>query len=82
MTDHGLGHASRTVAIIRELEKKNVNVIIRSNDPFEFLKKSLHEVKIIKGQTFSINQKQEKIFSCGLKKCLLSYKKSPQLYKK
>ncbi len=51
MTDHGLGHASRTVAIIRELEKKNVNVIIRSNDPFEFLKKSLHEVKIIKGQT-------------------------------
>lgn len=51
VTDHGLGHASRTVAIIRELKKKNIHIIIRSNDPFGFLKKSLPGVKIISGQT-------------------------------
>lgn len=51
VTDHGLGHASRTVAIIRELEKKKVKITIRSNDPFEFLKKSLPGIKIIPGQT-------------------------------
>jgi hypothetical protein len=51
ITDHGLGHASRTVAIIRELEKKNIQVIIRSNDIFGFLKKSLPNIKIISGHT-------------------------------
>lgn len=51
MTDHGLGHASRTVAIIRELKKKKIQITIRSNDPFGFLKTSLPEIKIIHGQT-------------------------------
>ena len=37
VTDHGLGHASRTVAIIRELRKKKIQIVIRSNDPFKFL---------------------------------------------
>ena len=51
VTDHGLGHASRTVAIIRELRKKKIQIVIRSNDPFKFLKQSLPEIKIISGQT-------------------------------
>ena len=51
VTDHGLGHASRTVAIIRELKKEKIEIIIRSNDPFGFFKKSLPGIKIISGQT-------------------------------
>jgi len=51
VTDHGLGHATRTVAIIRELKKRCVDVVIRSNDPFHFFKKSLPDVKIIYGST-------------------------------
>ncbi len=51
VTDHGLGHASRTVAIIRELKKKKIQIIVRSNDPFGFLKISLPEIEIISGQT-------------------------------
>ena len=51
VTDHGLGHASRTVAIIRELKKKKIQITVRSNDPFGFLKISLPEIEIISGQT-------------------------------
>jgi|TARA_B110000914_G_scaffold223286_1_gene238458 uncharacterized protein (TIGR00661 family) len=51
VTDHGLGHASRTVAIIRELKKKNIQIIVRNNDPFEFFKKSLPGIQIISGDT-------------------------------
>ena len=51
VTDHGLGHASRTVAIIREMQKKKIKIIIRNNDPFGFLRKSLPGIKIIHGQT-------------------------------
>ncbi len=51
VTDHGLGHASRTVAIIRELKKKNIQIIIRNNDPFGFFRKSLPGIQIISGQT-------------------------------
>tara|TARA_B110000495_G_scaffold155943_1_gene139365 strand:+ start:322 stop:1332 length:1011 start_codon:yes stop_codon:yes gene_type:complete len=51
VTDHGLGHATRTVAIVRELAKKKTQVTIRSTDPTKFLKKSLPGIKIINGQT-------------------------------
>lgn len=47
VTDHGLGHASRTVAIVRELLKENVKVVIRNNDPIRFFKKSLPKLRII-----------------------------------
>ena len=40
ITDHGLGHSSRSVAIIREMIKKKINVIVRSNNE-KFFKKSL-----------------------------------------
>ncbi|MDE2589313.1 MAG: hypothetical protein KGL95_06570, partial [Patescibacteria group bacterium] len=51
VTDHGLGHASRTVAIIRELEKKKVTSIVRNDDPISFFRQSLHGTKIVPGQT-------------------------------
>jgi soluble P-type ATPase len=51
ITDHGLGHATRTVAIIRELKKKSIDVVVRSNDKLGFLKKSLPDVQIIHGST-------------------------------
>ena len=50
ITDHGLGHSSRSVAIIREMIKKKINVIVRSNNE-KFFKKSLPNVKIILGKT-------------------------------
>ncbi len=50
VTDHGLGHASRSVALIRELIKHEKRIIIRSNDDYDFLKKSLPRLKIVKGQ--------------------------------
>ena len=51
ITDHGLGHATRSVALIRELEKHDIELVIRNNDAHNFLKKSLPEIKIIAGQT-------------------------------
>jgi UDP-N-acetylglucosamine:LPS N-acetylglucosamine transferase len=51
VTDHGLGHASRTIAITRELLKKKVNVIIRNDDPLSFFRQSLLRTKITTGQT-------------------------------
>lgn len=51
ITDHGLGHASRTVAITRELLKKKATVIIRNDDPISFFRQSLQDVKIVKGKT-------------------------------
>jgi UDP:flavonoid glycosyltransferase YjiC (YdhE family) len=51
VTPHGLGHSSRTVAIARELARRKVEVIIRSEDRSSFLKKSLPSTRIIKGRT-------------------------------
>ena len=51
ITDHGLGHASRTAAVVRELLQMNAKVVIRNNDPLSFFKKSLPTCKIIKGPT-------------------------------
>ena len=48
VTDHGLGHSTRTVAIIRELQKYS-DVIIRGNDSYQLLRKSLPDTKIILG---------------------------------
>lgn len=51
VTDHGLGHATRTVAVVRELLKRNAKVTIRSNDPRSFFKRSLPDVQTIPGMT-------------------------------
>lgn len=51
ITDHGLGHATRSVAMIRELQKQNVEVIIRNSKLIRFLEKSLPGTKIISGIT-------------------------------
>ncbi len=51
ITDHGRGHATRSIAIIRELEKLNFDIIIRNSNSFEFLKKSLPKTRIINGIT-------------------------------
>ena len=51
ITDHGLGHASRSVAIIRELQKSNIRVIIRNSNSINFLKSSLPGIEIIDGIT-------------------------------
>jgi uncharacterized protein (TIGR00661 family) len=50
ITDHGLGHSTRSVAIIKELIKHS-DVIIRSNDSFQLLRKSLPQTKILHGST-------------------------------
>ena len=51
VTEHGLGHASRTVAIVRDLLRYNVEVIIRNDDPISFFKKSLPKTRVVTGET-------------------------------
>lgn len=51
ITDHGRGHATRTVAIIRELQKIGIEVIIRNSNVQEFLHKSLPDTSVIPGIT-------------------------------
>ena len=51
ITDHGLGHATRSVAIIRELKKLNVRLILRNSNCINFLRESLPDIQIIPGIT-------------------------------
>ena len=48
VTDHGLGHSSRTIGILRELQKKKVKITIRSNNQV-FFKKSMPNIKNVLG---------------------------------
>ena len=50
ITDHGLGHTTRSVAVIRELVKERIEVIIR-NSNLNYLNKSLPYIKTISGMT-------------------------------
>ena len=50
ITDHGLGHTTRSVAIIRELFKEGIEVTIR-NSNVNYLNKSLPYIKTISGTT-------------------------------
>lgn len=51
ITDHGRGHATRSVAIIRELQKLNVEVVVRNSNVKDFLTKSLPNTKVLDGIT-------------------------------
>ena len=50
VTDHGLGHATRSIALIRELVKNDIQIIIRSHDSSKILHKSLPGIKILDEQ--------------------------------
>ena len=45
ITDHGLGHATRSVAIIRELQKIGVEVIIRNSNAKQLLKTQICSIR-------------------------------------
>ena len=49
VTDHGLGHLTRTISIIREFDE-NVEFIIRNSNE-KFIKKSLNNTRVFSGQT-------------------------------
>lgn len=51
ITDQGRGHATRSIAIIRELQKSNIEVIVRNSNVKDFLMKSLPNTSIISGIT-------------------------------
>jgi len=51
VTDHGKGHATRSIAIIQEILKRNVEVTIRNTNAIEFFKQTLPDVKTISGKT-------------------------------
>ncbi len=51
VSDHGNGHATRSIAIIQEILKHNVEVIIRNTGALNFFKQSLPNTKIIPGKT-------------------------------
>ena len=68
ITDHGMGHATRSIAIIRKLKELGIEVIVRNSNSANIIKKSLPNTEIITGLTdvgpiiksngISINQKQ------------------------
>lgn len=68
ITDHGMGHATRSIAIIRKLQELGIEVIVRNSNSTNIIKKSLPNTEIITGLTdvgpiiesngISINQKQ------------------------
>ncbi len=51
ITDHGKGHATRSVAIIRELKKLNINIIIRNSNSVELLQQCLPGMSVIDEKT-------------------------------
>ncbi len=51
VTDHGKGHATRSIAIIRELQKYDIEIIIRNSTLIDFFNKSLVGIKVITGKT-------------------------------
>ena len=51
ITDHGLGHATRSIAIIRKILKNNIEVTIRNSNAVDFISKSLSGIKIKTGIT-------------------------------
>ena len=50
ITDHGMGHTTRSVAIIRELIKEGIQVTVR-NSNIDYLNKSLPNINTISGTT-------------------------------
>ena len=51
VTDGGKGHATRSIAIIRELLNQNFEVVVRNSNSLELLKRSLPTISIITGKT-------------------------------
>ena len=51
ISSHGFGHATRSIAIIRELIRKNINIIIRANLPEWLITQSFrnYSIKYFKG---------------------------------
>jgi len=68
ITDHGKGHATRSIEIIKKLKKNNFDVTVRNSNAKEMLKHEIPECKIINGLTdvgpiikkngFSIDEKK------------------------
>ena len=42
VTDHGKGHATRSIAIIQEILKRNIEVTVRNTNAIEFFKQTLN----------------------------------------
>ena len=71
VSDHGFGHAARTIALVRQLKKYHYEIIIKNLNAYTFLKSQLPECEIIKIQTdvgpitdvFSDSPNYEKTFS-------------------
>ena len=71
VSDHGFGHAARTIALVRQLKKYNYEIIVKNSNAYNFLKLQLPEYDIIKTQTdvgpitniFSNSPDYEKTFS-------------------
>lgn len=51
VSDHGFGHASRIIGLVRQLKQKNYEIIIKNFNAFNFLQLHLPYTKIIKLKT-------------------------------
>ena len=71
ISDHGFGHAARTIGLVRQLKQQNYEIIIKNSNAYNFLKFHLPLHKIIKFKTdvgpvsniFSEHPDYEKTFS-------------------
>ena len=51
VSDHGYGHAARTISLLREFKNDNHEIIVKNSNAFNFLQKSLPETKLINSKT-------------------------------
>ena len=51
ITDHGMGHATRSIAIIRELQKFGIDITVRNFNCKEFIQKSIPGINLIPSKT-------------------------------
>ena len=51
ITDHGKGHATRSIAIIRELQKFGIDVTVINSNSIEFIQNSIPEIDLISHKT-------------------------------
>lgn len=51
LTDHGLGHATRAVALIRELKNLNLDIVVRTTTNQNFIENSFDNIKTQSGIT-------------------------------
>jgi len=51
ITDHGKGHASRSISVIRELQKHDIDVTVRNSNSIKFIQNSIPGINVLSSKT-------------------------------